>query len=182
MTKMWLTNVIEKINENKFLYIFYIALAIIVILYVINIFSGTKGTYVDYTETMWDLISKPVHHKRKANKNFESKGETECRRVVEAFTGKLFPKTRPPFLNNIVSGQNLELDCYNEELKIAVEYNGKQHYEFIPHFHINREAFYNVKYRDEMKKRLCEENNVKLIIVPYSIKHEDIETFIKDQL
>ncbi len=35
---------------------------------------------------------------------------------------------------------NLEIDCYSPKLKLGVEYNGAQHYKFIPHFHKNKEA------------------------------------------
>jgi hypothetical protein len=83
---------------------------------------------------------------------------------------------------NEVSGHQLELDCYNDELKIAVEYNGKQHYEFIPYFHSNKEAFQNMKYRDYMKQKLCSENGVKLIIVPYSVKHQEISDYIEKRI
>jgi GR25 family glycosyltransferase involved in LPS biosynthesis len=33
----------------------------------------------------------------------------------------------------------MELDGYNEALKLAFEYHGKQHFEFIEHFHKNHE-------------------------------------------
>ena len=34
------------------------------------------------------------------------------------------------------------------------------------------------KYRDDMKKRICKENNINLIEVPYTIKINDIEKYI----
>ena len=56
----------------------------------------------------------------------DSADETECRRVVEEHFQQQFPKCRPDFLKNNVtstdiSTYNMELDCYNEELKLAVE-------------------------------------------------------------
>ena len=113
----------------------------------------------------------------------ESKGEIECKRVLESIFSKPFPKIRPDFLkNHIVNGSNLEIDCYNPELKLGCEYNGIQHYEFKPFFHKNKEAFYNQKYRDDMKRRMCKDNGVFLIEVPYSVKNQDIEGFIRDKL
>lgn len=114
----------------------------------------------------------------------ESKGEIECRRVLEYLFKKPFPKARPDFLRNPVTGGNfnLELDCYNAELGIAVEYNGEQHYRYIPYFHRNKESFYNQKYRDDMKRRLCKDAGVFLIEVPYTVKIEEIKGYIESHL
>lgn len=109
-----------------------------------------------------------------------SKGEIECKKVLESLFKKPFNKARPDFLRNPVTGGNfnLELDCYNEEIGLAVEYNGKQHYEYMPYFHRNKEAFLNQKYRDDMKRRLCKEERVTLIEVPYTIPVGDIRSFL----
>ncbi len=113
-----------------------------------------------------------------------SSGEKECRRVLEELFKRPFPNERPDFLRNTVTGglYNLEIDCYNEGLKLGVEYSGVQHYKFIPFFHKNKEAFMNQKYRDELKRRICKDNNVVLIEVPYTIKVEDIKGFLIDKL
>ena len=110
----------------------------------------------------------------------DSAGEIECRKALEKIFNKPFPKIRPSFLNNPVTGgsNNLELDCFNEELKLAVEYNGRQHYEFIPFFHKNRESFLNQKYRDELKRRMCKDNGIRLIEIPYNVKINEIENYI----
>ena len=85
--------------------------------------------------------------------------------------------------NPVTGGDfNLELDCYDPELGIAVEYNGVQHYKFIPFFHKNKEAFLNQKYRDDMKRRICKDNGILLIEVPYTVKTEDIKSFIQKSL
>lgn len=112
-----------------------------------------------------------------------SAGERECRKVLEKLFNKPFTCQRPDFLQNDVTStyekkNNLELDCYNEEIAIAVEYNGKQHYDYVPFFHKTRDAFYNQKYRDEMKRRLCKENNVTLIEVPYSVAVNEIDDYL----
>lgn len=116
-----------------------------------------------------------------------SKGEAECKRVLEEYFNKTFDKARPDFLRNpVTSGTknnfNLELDCYNPDLKIAVEYNGKQHYTYTPFFHRNKEAFLNQKYRDELKRMLCRENGVTLIEVPYTISVDKIRDFLYGML
>jgi hypothetical protein len=42
--------------------------------------------------------------------------------------------------------------------------------------------FYNIKYRDKMKDTLCRENGVKLIVVPYTVKLDDIKQYILDKI
>ena len=114
--------------------------------------------------------------------NSMSRGESECKRAIERLTAKSFDKMRPEFLRNVITNSNLELDCYNDELRLAVEYNGEQHYKYVPYFHKTKDAFYNLKYRDDMKRRLCAENGVRLITVPYSVPIYDIERYIQNSL
>lgn len=85
-------------------------------------------------------------------------------------------------MRNSVTGENLELDMYNERLRLAVEYNGKQHYEYIPFLHNNSmDNFRTQQYRDLMTKDLCVKNNIHLIEVPYTVNNEDIERYIRDE-
>jgi hypothetical protein len=108
----------------------------------------------------------------------DSKGETECRRFLETLFQLPFPKVRPTFLKNPITGNNLEIDCYNSTLRLGIEYNGKQHYSFTSFFHRNVEASNNQKYRDELKRRMCRENGITLIEVPYTIKLNDIGPYL----
>lgn len=142
-----------------------------------NFFTGKKGSW---SNTYLYINPETNTQKKKVIK--ESKGETECRRVLERYFKQPFPKCRPNFMNNQVTNFNLELDCYSPSLKIGCEYNGRQHYEFIPYFHKNKEAFQNQKYRDYMKRDLCAKNGIKLIEVPYTIKQGDIETFLLNEI
>lgn len=107
-----------------------------------------------------------------------SKGENECRRVMEKITGKPFMKVRPQWLKNPVTKTFLELDIYNPELNLAVEYNGIQHDKFVKHFHGTKEAFRNMQYRDYIKGHLCEKNGTYLIIVRSVIKNKDLESYL----
>ena len=114
---------------------------------------------------------------------FESRGESICRRHMEDRFGEPFPKARPSCLRNPVTGENLELDIYNETLGLAVEYNGKQHYHFNSHFHRgSNDRFQNQQYRDLIKKQLCEENGIFLITVPYSLKDDEIPGYLDQKL
>ena len=77
--------------------------------------------------------------------------------------GKQFTKIRPDWLNK------LELDGYNDELKLAFEYQGKQHTHFIPHYHRRGESdFIDQVARDTLKRQLCKKNGIQVIEVPYT--------------
>jgi hypothetical protein len=107
-----------------------------------------------------------------------SRGERICRETMEMIYGVHFISVRPDWLINPETGCKLELDCYNEELRIAVEYNGEQHYKWPNFTNQTREEFINQVRRDLLKIDLCQIHNVYLISVPYNIVHDDIFTFI----
>ncbi len=112
-----------------------------------------------------------------------SKGEVICKNYVEYLFERPFVKCRPSFLYNTVTHENLELDCYNADLRLAIEYNGRQHYEYVPFLHANsRTNFHNQKYRDEKKKEMCEKQGIYLITVPYTVPHDKIPSFLKDEI
>ena len=100
---------------------------------------------------------------------------------LEEFFGCEFIKVRCSGENNIPlirfpkTNYPAELDGYNDELKIAFEYQGIQHYEEgekIP-FH-TKETILETQKRDVYKVQRCEELGIKLIIIPYYTK--DIST------
>lgn len=169
----------EKFKQiwNKYGFEIVLGISILLILALALFRLGKKGTW---------STSLTIPEKQKRKPPQESKGEIECRKVLENIFNKPFDKSRPNFLRNPVTSSftdnNLELDCYNEELKLAVEYNGIQHYKYIPFFHKNKEAFQNQKYRDFMKKELCEKNGVVLIEVPNTVKIENIRSFLIEKL
>lgn len=149
--------------------------------------KGTWSTkqYFDYTLGGNKEVAKTQFPQYSGGNSFgESKGETECRRVLQHIFNRPFNKARPDFLRNEVTGNNfnLELDCFNEELNLAVEYNGIQHYKYTPYFHKSYEHFLNQKYRDYMKRTMCKEAGITLIEVPYSVKIQDIYKFLRLEL
>lgn len=94
-------------------------------------------------------------------------GEQRVRMAAEFLTGKPFPSTRPTWLRNPISQRLLQLDCYNEELALAIEYDGAQHTFFNPFFHQTWESFQYAQLRDNIKEELCKMHNVVLIRIPF---------------
>lgn len=80
---------------------------------------------------------------------------------------------RPDFLCNPETGKNMELDCFNEEYAVAVEYNGIQHYKFPSIFYKTEADFYKQVNRDRLKRQLCDENGIYLISIPYWVDMYD---------
>ena len=79
---------------------------------------------------------------------------------------KIKGKYKPNGINaNILSKQ--ELDIYIPQYKIAIEFQGEQH--FCP-----SNGFYNedVVRHDNMKKEYCEKNNIKLIEIMYKRNYD----------
>ena len=107
------------------------------------------------------------------------RSEESCRKIFETLYNFRFPKARPKFL------KGLELDGFNNDYQIAFEYQGKQHYEFIPYFHQTVEKFEKLVQRDKIKKKLCEKHNISLIYIPYKFTYntvEQMEQYIREQL
>jgi|SRR5271156_3529100 hypothetical protein len=109
------------------------------------------------------------------------KHENKCRSILEKYFNKPFNKIRPDFLKQ-PNGKNLELDMYNQELNIACEYNGVQHEKYSPFFHKSYQDFIDQQNRDQFKYNKCRELNIKLIVVPSSIKYENLESYIKNEI
>ena len=108
------------------------------------------------------------------------KSEMKVRKTLERiFPGFKFPVRRPAWNLNPLTGNRIELDCYNKELRIAVEYNGKQHYEAIEDFQTEENLKAQQK-RDIAKQLNCAAKGVRLIVVPYWI--DDYENFLRDSL
>lgn len=109
-----------------------------------------------------------------------STGEETCRQFLQDVFGAIFPKTRPKFLINPLTGSSLELDGYNPNLGIAFEYNGIQHYEYTPYYHKCFQDFLDQKRRDRVKINTCKRYGILLIVIPYYI--DDTQSYIADQL
>lgn len=94
------------------------------------------------------------------------KTEKLCRKYLEYKFKVPFQKLFPKWLNG------LQLDGYNEQLNLAFEYNGKQHYEYIKHFHKSKKEFITQQQRDILKRKILKEKGVHLIDIPYNYDHK----------
>jgi hypothetical protein len=75
------------------------------------------------------------------------------------------------------------LDGYWEELKLAAEYNGLQHYEMVDYFHKGDiKNFEAQQERDEKKREACKEAEINLVEIPYwlNLTEESIIQYLKE--
>lgn len=113
-----------------------------------------------------------------------SKGERATKCAIESimFVAKkkkyVFDKIRHPEIINPMTNKSLEIDCYNKELKLGLEYNGEQHYFYNDYFHKKQEEYKKQLSRDETKRKRCKELGITLIEIPHIIKHKDILLYI----
>lgn len=75
--------------------------------------------------------------------------------------------------------QKLSFDFYIPEYNTVIEYQGLQHYEHVESFQ-SLKVFEEGQIRDNIKRKYCKENNIKLIEVPYWEKN--VESFIKNRV
>jgi hypothetical protein len=66
-------------------------------------------------------------------------------------------------------------------VRFAFEADGRQHKEFIPHFHGTRANFARQKINDLNKERWCIENNIKLIRVAEMSDVENLAELINER-
>ena len=80
-----------------------------------------------------------------------------------------FIKVRPEF------NGHLELDGFNEELQLAFEMQGIQHYAQSPKYHRKAKDLHEQIEKDLRKHRLCQRNRVTLLLIPYYIAEKGLE-------
>lgn len=64
----------------------------------------------------------------------------------------------------------LFMDFFIKELSVAIECQGRQHFEQNAHFHAAEGAFKGQQSRDSMKKKWCDMNDIPLVEVRYDDK------------
>lgn len=90
--------------------------------------------------------------------------ERIVRLYMETIFNAKFEKARPDWLI-APSGFKMELDGFNNDLKIAFEHQGMQHYK-INEFANTYDKLNKIKCYDSLKAKLCKDNNINLIIIP----------------
>ena len=138
--------------------------------------------YVNYTTPVkiYDPIlneffyqSPVVHLSGGGNPNRlrKSIGEERVVKWLSENNIKYTPQVKIPELGK--RGYIIDFKIYlseNSDDYIFLEYNGKQHYQFVDIFHKSQEDFLHQLERDKEVSNYCSEKNIKLITVPYTLR------------
>lgn len=143
-----------------------------------QIFSGTH-------DWAW-WICKNCGHKWEAEIKSRTLGNgcSECskskgERVISEILNKAQIEYIPQYkFNDCKSNRRLPFDFYIPKYDLCIEYDGILHFE--DKFNSPKE-FAKVQNRDQIKTKYCEDNNIKLIRIPYW-EFENIEKIIENEL
>lgn len=179
-----------------------IAIIIVIVLVLIFIYHRTGDVLVNaISGTIVYLAFKYIKNKHELAQNNQNKlgggedtkkpkklgnyTEKEIYRILNELNYANFRLNQHPewcTYNDSLSGKKiqLELDLYSDEVAIAIEYNGPQHYS-----ENYWDSFYKyAKYVQNsiVKSEICKENGVELIVIPYTVEPKDLKHYIKSRL
>lgn len=63
-----------------------------------------------------------------------------------------------------------------------IEYNGRQHYEYVPDLQKSESDFIRQQERDATLRNYCNLNNIKLIEIKYTVPYKDIKNKLQEAL
>lgn len=92
-------------------------------------------------------------------------GERICRVFFEQLFERPFPKRRPVWLTSS-EGSRLELDGYCEELGLAFEHQGEQHYRAVTGLYTDSDKLRQRRALDQRKRYLCKKRGICLVEIP----------------
>lgn len=104
----------------------------------------------------------------------ESAGEQKIKNILDSFNIKYFQQYP-------LKDSRQLFDFFLPDYNLTIEYNGRQHYEYIPFFHKTQDGFKNQLERDEKKRLYCKQNNISLLEISYK-QDNDIEEIIKNKI
>jgi hypothetical protein len=111
----------------------------------------------------------------KLHRNNRNIAEDMTRDILQKLFGLEFHSTRKALISR------LELDCFNDTLDppLAIEYQGRQHYEHVQYFHKTEKEFLDQQARDQKKREECKELGITLIEVPHTFNtYTKIKNFL----
>lgn len=110
-----------------------------------------------------------------------SKGEEKVKEILQSLN--IFYHEQKTFEDciNPMTGTKLSFDFYLPNYNTCIEYDGKQHFEITGGYY-NEHSFEELQNRDNIKNQYCENNNIKLIRVPYWNYDNLNETYLIERI
>lgn len=107
----------------------------------------------------------------KRSKNSASRGQS----ALTAIMRKLLPGQK--IVNEHHLGEGLRLDVYCPSFKLAAEYHGRQHFEFVEFFHKDSFGYRDARDRDLRKEELCAAQGITLVCFRYNDRLDEDTVF-----
>lgn len=141
-------------------------------------FGGEASDNLEYSLQRYNLVSVKIRNKIRTFLELPLVGEgkireTQIYKILKENTDFIIKREYSPEFLGL-----LRYDFYIVELNIAVEWNGKQHYEPIDFFG-GEDSFNKTVKRDMRKRILSEKNGIKLIELKYDLKDEEVIEIFK---
>ena len=147
--------------------------------------SQVKLTWMCSVGHKWDAVPSSIIAGRWCPECGRGFGERVCRAFFEQKFRHPFPNVRPKWLLD-KKGRPMELDGYCEELQLAFEHQGMQHYRIVKWgLSTKTQQLTETQKRDQLRQALCKKAGVSLVVIP-SIGSltalEDLEGLITSEL
>jgi hypothetical protein len=113
------------------------------------------GDKPKHTDVHKDMVTNP-----------RTKSEARAIHILKEITGLQFPTVNPSWL--VWRGNPRELDGYNEQAKLALEFSGPLHTKWYPGVEPYEKYFARIV-TDIAKRKLCARHNVDLIVIDMSL-------------
>ena len=104
----------------------------------------------------------------------ESKGELMIKEILEKMNLKY---NREYIFKDCIDKTYLRFDFYLPEYNTCIEFDGIQHFKPIKNWR-GEKGLKDIKKRDEIKNKYCDDNNIKLLRIKYNEKNNLIENKI----
>jgi len=138
----------------------------------------SKNSFVNFTNWSSGGLQastlRPIDQFVKRIRDFFMASKLEKYLANELYTRLGHLSTRQNYRPDWMEG--LELDFYIEELNLAAEVQGDQHYRFVPHFHGSRDRFEEQQDRDAKKSLICRQKGIRLVEI---YTETDADIFVK---
>jgi hypothetical protein len=155
-------------------------------MYTGSIYSWNKITPVENNDNKEIYINNtpllPEEYKKPEICTKNDIGQLISSRTMETIYGVPFNSETPDWLIHPETNEKLELQAFNSDLKIAIEYKDENHYKFPNSINKNYQEFVEENKKNRFKIDLCDKHGVYLIIVPYNVSDDKIPKFIMSHL
>lgn len=103
----------------------------------------------------------------KCGNNRLSKGETQIEIFLKENNINHMREYKFEKCINPKTNKKLPFDFYLPDFNLCIEFDGFQHFNEAPWFKIGPEELKEIKYKDNIKNKYCDKNNIKLIRISY---------------